>query len=118
MVDPPLLPAVSVPAPNNTFPAPAREPIISLAPLRLSVAPAATDTADTSPMPFPPANSSVPALMLVRPVYRLLPDRVTVPEPVFVRSPAPATVPLTASVPLEEVRVLGVVSVTPPLQVR
>ena len=65
-VEPLLPPAVSVLAASATEPAPARLPIVSLAPSE-SVAPEATVTALASPMAEPPDVASVPVLIVVAP---------------------------------------------------
>ncbi len=54
--------------PKETVPAPARDPIVSSASFRSSVAPEATVTAEESPMRSAEAICSVPAVMFVAPV--------------------------------------------------
>ncbi len=44
-------------------------------------------------MRFEPLSASVPALMVVAPVYELTPDSVNVPVPIFVRPPLPLITP-------------------------
>ena len=61
-------PAVNVPVPSVTLPAPASEPIVSLKLFRLKVAPPATVTALTSAIRLAAPSVSVPALMVVAPV--------------------------------------------------
>ena len=60
-------PAVRVKDPSVTLPAPAIEPMVSLAP-KFKTAPLATLTAPVSIIALPPLSVSVPALMVVAPV--------------------------------------------------
>ena len=65
---------------------------------------APTETALALPMALPPAAARVPALMVIDPLWVLVPDRVTVPVPSLVRPPLPLTTP-------DKVRALAVFTV-------
>ncbi len=87
-------PAVRMPVPSVTVPAPASEPIVSAKLFRLKVAPPATVRALVSAMRFAAPKVSVPALMVVAPVYVFAPERVKIPVPCFVNPPAPLKIPV------------------------
>ena len=53
---------------NTTEPAPANDPMVSLPPVRLKVAPLFTVTALSSPIALPPETAIVPAEMVTLPV--------------------------------------------------
>ena len=121
-------PAVSVLPPLVTVPAPAREPMVSSslsvklpepfsvtaavsprdAPSTCRVAPSATVTAAEA---TEPVTESVPALTVVSPVYKLVPDNVIVPEPDLVRPPDPDATPENVVLEVSP----PAVSVRPPL---
>ena len=104
-----LPPAVRVTAPAAplvTLPAPASEPIVSLKPNRSNVAPPTTVSALLAPTALTTPSLTVPALMVVAPVYVLAAERVRVPLPSLVRPPAPLTSALTVSVAAASVTVM------------
>ena len=86
------MPSVTLPP---AAPPPASEPMVSLVPLRSSMAPATlvSVTADVSAMAAPPESCRVPALIVVAPVKVLAPDRVKMPVPCFVNPPVPLMIP-------------------------
>ena len=104
-------PAVSVLPPLVTVPAPAREPMVSSALSAKSPVPFSVTAAVVSPRDAPstcrvapsatvtaaeatePVTETVPALTVVAPVYKLVPDNVIVPEPDLVRPPDPDATP-------------------------
>ncbi len=92
-------PVVRVPVPSVTLPTPAREPIVSAKLFRSKVAPPATTTALVLAMRLAAPSCKVPTLMVVAPVYELLPERVRVPAPFFVSPPVPLMTPLIVSAP-------------------
>ena len=62
-----------------------------------------------------PDTVSVPALIVVSPVYVLVAEKVKVPELTFVKDPAPEITPETVSSPESpEVRVIELANSTPP----
>ena len=87
-------PVVSVALPSATLPAPANEPMLSLLPARLSVAPAATVMALASDRLSAAPLARVPAATVVAPLWLLVPVRVQVPAPVLVMPPLPDIAPL------------------------
>src|SRR6185436_10383145 len=98
-VDVLLPPVVSVPVPSVTLPTPAREPIVSAKLFRSKTVPPATTTALVLAMRFAAPNCKVPTLIVVAPVYVLLPERVRVPAPFFMSPPVPLMTPLIANAP-------------------
>ena len=83
---------VRVLAPRLTAPAPASEPMVSLA-LRASVAPLETVTAVLLATAAPPLSAKVPADTVIAPVLVLVPESVSVPKPVLARVPLPDRTP-------------------------
>ena len=83
-----LPPPVSLPEPSEIVPAPAKDPTMSSNEPRLSVASALTLTAELSLILFAAPSASVPAEMVVAPVYVLVepPANVRVPGPVLVNA--------------------------------
>ena len=67
---------------------------VSEYPAMLNDALLAIDTADESEIRFSAPSASVPAEMVVVPVYVLLPEMVNVPDPDFVKPPVPDMTPL------------------------
>ena len=62
-----------------------------------------------------PETVSVPALIVVSPVYVLVAEKVKVPEPTLVSDPAPETIPETVSFPESPVvKVIPFASCTAP----
>ena len=87
-----VLPTVRVSVPEAllvTFPAPSSEPRVSLKPAKSKVAPEAMVIALELLILSDAPNFSVPALMVVAPVYPELPDNVQVPVPDFIRPDVP-----------------------------
>ncbi len=88
----PLPPTVRVTgpaAPLVTVPAPASEPAVSSWPARSSTAPAATEIALEGPIALAVPSRSVPALIVVAPVYVPAPPRLTVAAPFLMNEPVP-----------------------------
>ena len=62
-----------------------------------------------------PETVSVPALIVVSPVYVLVAEKVKVPEPTFVKDPVPEITPETVSSPESpDVKVIPLANSTPP----
>ena len=62
-----------------------------------------------------PETVSVPAEIVVSPVYVLLAEKVKVPNPAFVKDPAPEIIPETVSLPESpDVKVIPLANSTPP----
>jgi hypothetical protein len=102
--------------PNVIEPAPAIEPTVSLRLAKSSVAPDATVTADEFEIrSSDPLIASVPAEMVVAPVYVFVAVNVNVPAPVLVRPPVVVPMaPLIVDVPADStVRVLAVALIAP-----
>ena len=70
------------------------EATVSLKPARFQIAPSAILTAELSAMTLAFPLVSVPALIVVAPVYRLVPDKIKVPTPVLVKPPVPEIMPV------------------------
>ena len=112
-------PTVKVVLANTTLvPAtPVNEPMVSLLD-KVNTAPDALKLiALVSTIALPPDKVKPPALTVVRPVYRLVPDKVKVPAPVLVSAPvvavlAPDTVRVVAKV------VTSIVDVVPALNMK
>jgi len=99
-------PNVKAAEPSVTVPLPANEPIESLKLNRFHVAPLATVTALLEPMAFAILFLTIPALIIVAPVYVFTPPkRKKPPEPAFVKFPEPVIIPLYVKVtpPTEKV---------------
>ena len=62
-----------------------------------------------------PETVSVPAEIVVSPVYVLLAERIKVPDPAFAKDPAPDITPETVSFPESpDVKVIPLANSTPP----
>ena len=62
-----------------------------------------------------PETVSVPALIVVSPVYVLTPEKVKVPDPTFVNDPAPEITPEIVSLPESpDVRIIPLANSTSP----
>lgn len=75
------------------LPAPASEPMVSLPPFKVRVAPLLTVTALLSPMLLPPSTRNSPVDTVTAPLWVLVPLRVSVPAPDLVKSPGPDSTP-------------------------
>ena len=92
--DVPSPPALSVPAPRVTLPAPASEPMPALKPATLKIAPPATVTRDDAGPDAALPSVTVPTFTFVAPLYEFVPPSVSVPVPFFVMPPIPPAVPV------------------------
>ena len=74
----------------------AREPMVTLMPARSKVAPVDKVSAEPAPKALVLPAFKVPPLTVVAPVWRLVPDSVSVPEPTLVKPPVPPISPANA----------------------
>ena len=90
-----LPPAVNVPVPRVTEPAPESDPTVSSKLFRSSVAPEAMLTAESSAHLSIAPSLRVPSVMVVEPVKLLAPLTTSVPDPSFTKLvPVPVIAPV------------------------
>ena len=85
---------VKLPAPREILPLPETAPTLSVKPLTSKVAPLAMLMADCEEIRLSAPSRSVPALIVVVPVYPLFPESSSTPAPVLVRLPVLLIAPL------------------------